>query len=526
MVVSRRAVEDYLRRDFDSFTWMKGLAREQILRELARFDVPPKFRREPWTHQLVCLFIALCMPRFLFLLDMGLGKTYLAALVIETLVREGRVRRGLVTVPRIANVASWGNDLAENSDLGFVGIDCEDIEEKRARLLHPPRDADVAVIDYQSLTLALTRRVKGTRGKKGRLERDDAAVRRLCDVYNLVNIDESHMLTNHESLWYSLLRGITKDAEFVYATTGTLFGKNVEHVWPQFFLVDRGETFGANMGLFRAAFFEEKATAWKVERRFLKHMSDPLHRMLQHRSIRYDESEVPEAEVPKSPPPIARRLDMTEEQREHYNRALEGLINAGGQLAALDGAWTRMRQICGGYLAWKDANGDHVVRFRRNPKLDELEALLEEMLPHSKVIVPYWYTESGRIVSERLDELKIKHEWFYGGSKDHAGQLRRFIERDECRVFLMQSSSAGTGVDGLQKVARYMVIYETPTDPTLRTQTIKRMRRPGQRHRTFVYDLVMRKSLEPGFLSDIADGIDTYQRVVNVRGRRGMFLAD
>jgi hypothetical protein len=27
-------------------------------------------------------------------------------------------------------------------------------------------------------------------------------------------------------------------------------------IWPQFFLVDHGDTFGENMGLFRAAFFE------------------------------------------------------------------------------------------------------------------------------------------------------------------------------------------------------------------------------------------------------------------------------
>lgn len=526
MAISRRALAEFLERELDSFTWMKDLPRERVIDELRSMKLRPVFKTDPWLHQMVCFLIAMSMPQFLFLLDMGLGKTKIIADIITHRLRGGLLDRALITVPRLVNIDSWKDDLERHSDLGYELISCEDIEEKRHRLLHPAKDADVTVIDYASLHLALCDKVKGAKGR-GKLVKNDAAMQRVRALYNFIGIDESHKLTNMENLWFSIMREVCEGADYVYATTGTLFGNRVQDAWPQFFLVDGGETLGENLSIFTEAFFEMKTTAWKVEPRFIKRMDRDLHRMLQHRSIRYSEEEVPEIDLPSMPPPIVRRLDMTEEQREHYTNALEGLINAGGVLAALDGAWTRMRQICSGYLAWKDENGNHIVRFRRNPKLDDLEGLLEQMLDDSKVVVVYWFTETGRLISERLKELKVEHEWFWGGSKDHSAQRRRFLDDPACRVFLMQASAGGEGTDGLQKVSRYGVMFETPSSPTLRKQTMKRIQRAGQKRRVRWYDLTMRRSLEGGMLADIQDGIDLYERVVNGRRPdRGFFLHD
>lgn len=526
MPVSRNSVIQFLDRDLDSFQWMKKLTRDAILKQLRQLRVPPQFKTTPWLHQLVCFYIALSEPRFLFLLDMGLGKTKLIADIITQYLREERITRALVSVPRLVNIDCWVDDLEKHSDLGYQRVDCEDIEEKRDRLLFPPKDADVTLIDYAGLHLAMCDRVHARGQRRGKLVKNEAAMRRMQRIYNFIDIDESHKLSNPESLWFSIMRAATKESDFVYANTGTLFGKQVMDVWPQFFLVDRGETFGPNMGLFREAFFDQQTQGWKAEWRFIKRMDRKLHRMLQHRSIRYAEDEVPEVEVPKLVP-IMRRLNMTEEQKGHYLNALEGIINAGGHLAELDGQWVRMRQICSGYLAWNDDNGSHVLRLRKNPKLEDMEGLLEEMLPRSKVVIAYDYTETGHIISERLTELGITHEWFYGGSKNHGAQRRRFMEDPLCRVFLMNSVSGGEGTDGLQKVARYLILYESPTSPTLRQQTIKRVHRPGQEWRAFAYDLVMRRSLEKGILDGIAEGIDTHDRVVSgKRIGRAFFLSD
>lgn len=511
MIIDRHAVKDYLGREFDDWRWMKRLLREEITRELSALRVQPRFKTKPWLHQLVCFFIALSNPRFLFLLDMGLGKSKILMDIITQLMREKRITRALITVPRLINIESWLDDIEVHSNLDPWTINGPDIEEKRERLLNPK--GDVTLIDYQGLTWALCDKVKA-KGGKSRLEWNEKHVRRAQELYGYIGIDESHKLTNHESLWYAIMWQLTKRADYVYATTGTLFGHDPHEAWSQFKLVDSGETFGTTMGLFRAGLFTKKMNPWKGEVfTFDKNRSRKLTEMLQHRSIRYDEDEV--QDLPKLTPRTV-LCAMGAEQEDAYLEALEGLINAGGKLADLEAPWLRMRQIISGYRAWNDDYGSHFLPFDQNPKMDQTERLVDEM-GDTKMVICYDYTQTGQLIVNRMEEMKVGFEWFYGGTKDKPASRRRFMENEKCRVFVMNSSAGGEGNDGLQKVARYMLFYETPTSPRLRQQTIKRIHRPGQEFRSFVYDLVMQKSLDKGILERIQAGIDLHDNVVNGR---------
>lgn len=523
MLISRVAQREYLGRDFESFAWMKTLPREAILKELANLKVKPKFKTEPWLHQLVAFYVGLCYPRFLFLLDMGLGKSKILADLITQAQRERKLEGALILVPRLINIDSWVDDLAVHSELEPWPVNIPNAEEKRERLLYPK--GDVTLIDYAGLHLAMCNKVKGKKGKM-QYERDDKLVKRLQKQYNFIGIDESHKLANHNNLWFSIVDQITKTAEFCYATTGTLFGKNVEDLWSQFYLVDRGETFGENLGLFRKSFFIATQNPWKgTTYLYDPSMAGKLNKMLQHRSLRYDENEIPEIDVPSRAMRV-RTCEMGLEQREHYLRAVEGIINASGVLGQLDAAWLRMRQIVSGYLAWHDEHGDHVLPFKHNPKLDALESLIDDM-GDSKIVVCYDYTETGRLIVERVKKMGLGYEWFYGGTKDKSASRRRFMEDPKCRVFVMNSEAGGTGNDGLQKVARYMVFYETPCPPTTRKQTIKRIHRSGQTQRTFIYDLVMRRSVDKGILDAVEAGINLYDGVVNGKFKnKNLFLSD
>lgn len=520
MLIDRHAVAQFLDRRFDNYTWVKKLRREQILDELSRLRTRPRFKTDPWLHQLACVLIGIYNPRFLFLLDMGLGKSKILMDLITHVQRERKLDRALITVPRQINLYSWRDDILKHSDLEPNIINVSDIEAKRELLLKPR--GDVTVIDYQGLQWAICDRNK----KTGKLKRNDKLVKYLAQEYNWLGIDESHKLSNHNNLWFGFMDQIAQRMEYCYATTGTLFGKDVEDLWGQFYLVDGGETFGENLSLFRKSFFTTKVTAWKgTTRVYNQKMESQLHKMIQHKSLRYDEDEVPELDLPRR---VMREhvFEMAEEQRDHYMRALEGLINAGGQVQNLEANWLRMRQIVSGYLAWKDEHGDHVLRFKKNPKLDGLEAIIDG-IGRSKIVVCYDYTETGRMICDRIKEMGLGYEWFYGGTKDQEASRDRFMRDPKCKVFVMNSEAGGTGNDGLQKVARYMAFYETPTPPITRKQTIKRIHRPGQTERAFIYDLVMKQSLDRGILDDIAEGIDTYNGVVNgKRLSKNYFLRD
>lgn len=526
MLIDRRAVRDFLDRELNNYTWMKKLSRESILKELRQLKVPPEFHTDPWLHQLVCFWIGLCEPRFLLLLDMGLGKSKILSDLIRHFQREKKLEGALIVVPRVINIDSWVDDLAKHQpNLEPWRIDCTDIEEKRERLLHPK--GDVTIIDNQGLALALTEKGKRYKGRKwaSGLVPNDALLKRIKRKYNFLGVDEIHKYGNHQSLWYDLVDDIAAEMEFCYGATGTLFGKNVESLWAPFQLIDRGETFGETLGLFRAAFFIQKMNPWKgVQFEYDKRMDAKLHEFLQNKSIRYDEDEVPETELPKMVPQ-ERKLEMSEEQRGHYNRALEGLVNAGGKLGDLDAAWLRMRQIVSGYLVWKDEHGEHIKYFKENPKLEDLESVVENLRPGEKLVVVYVYTATGRMICERLKELKVGYEWLWGGTKDPGAARRKFMKDPKCTVFVMNDEAGGTGNDGLQEVARLMYLYETPSSPIARKQVVKRVHRPGAKKRVFIWDAVMKRSVDRGILDGIKEGVDIYDRVVNGRARyKNLFL--
>ena len=507
MIISKKAVQVYLDRPFDSFEWMKRLTREDLLKELAEFRIRPEFKTDPWLHQLVCHYIGMCQPRFLFLLDMGLGKSKIISDLARQAQREKRLKHALVMVPRLVNIDSWLDDLSRHSDLEPNPVMVEDIEEKRYRLLHPT--GDITVIDYMGLQWALCRKVNGKKGVN-KLEPDPALVAKAQKLYNFVGIDESHKLRNTGSLWFELVSSMTSQADQVYATTGTLFGKSPAEMWPQFRLTDQGETFGETMPLFHGAFFKKKTmpwagTVWDYDKR----QTRTLNKMIAHRSIRYDEDEVSDL------PPLVRRkivMDMAVDQHEHYLRALEGVINAAGDPRALEAPWIRMRQLTSGYLKWRDAGLNHIIHFQHNPKLEMLVRLVDEA--SAKVVVCYDYTDTGALICKRLKKEGIDHEWFYGGTKDKPACRRRFLDDPDCKVFVMNSEAGGTGNDGLQKVARYMIFYESPSPVITRKQTEKRIHRPGMNGRAFVYDLVMRKTVDAGILSALGEGRDLYDDVM------------
>mgnify|MGYP000488193145 CR=1 FL=1 len=513
-VINRQAINEYLDRELDSWLWMKKLRREALEAELRCFRVQPKFKTRPWLHQLACFYLGMCQPQFLFLLKMGLGKTKILADLMTQAQRERTMTKALITVPHVINMGSWRDDLEQHSDLEPMVCDVSDIEEKWERLANPGT-CDVTVINYQGLALAVSTKKNAKKGKK--LVRDEKKIRHLQKLYDFIGIDESHYLKGKDTHWFGIMHQLTKGANHVYGSTGTLFGKDPADVWSQFYLVDQGETFSDSFGLFRGAFFSAESNGFGLEYTFLKRRMADLNKMIGHRSIRYDYDDVDDIDLPTRVN-VVQTVEFREEQRAHYLRALQGLIDAqGGGSSGLEAPWIRMRQIIAGYLAWNDARGSHVVRFKENPKLEALEALLED-LGDDKLVVCHEYTETGKLITERLTELKIKHVWLYGGTKDKAACRDTFMADPACRVFVMNSKAGGTGNDGLQKVCRYMCFYESPTTPTVREQTISRLHRPGQRERVFVYDLVLKRSTDKGILEDIAAGRDMYEAIIS--GRR------
>lgn len=516
-MISKEALRAYRSRRFDDHTWMKALSEDELWDEIRRFRVKPRFKTPPWKHQLVAFLLGMTYPEFLFSLDMGTGKTLILLNILQQQLRERTVRRGLVLVPRILNIDGWRQDTERHCDLEPHLVTATGIDEKWDMLENPR--GDFTVIDYTGFHLAtMLPPKKGSRTKHR--QADDKKLAKLRRRYDFGALDESHKAANHQSLWFAQLRQFTRDLRRCYASTGTLFSPpNLEPIWSQFYLVDRGMTFGENLGCFRETFFTAEPHHFKGQ--VLKYNRDStplLNKMIGHRSIRYEDYEV--QDLPKR---VHRRVfcEMGEEQHHQYLVMLEKMLNAPEDPKEREAYWLRLRQITAGYLIWDDSTGRHRVNFRDNPKLDELERWIDEA-GDKKVVVSHEYTASGELIVERLKKLKIKHEWLYGGTKDPIACKQRFMDDPECRVFVMNSAAGGTGVDGLQKVSPYMLMYESPASPTTRSQTIKRVHRPGQPERTFIVDFLCTGSVDKGILDTVEEGKSLHDMIMAGRVPRGL----
>jgi SNF2 family DNA or RNA helicase len=517
-MISRQAISNFLHKKLNSFLWMKKLKLEDYKEEYKHYRVKPYFKKESWLHQHTMFHIAHCVPYFCFFYDMGTGKTKGLLDIITQVQREKKLKRALVTANGQMTVGSWSTAIETYSDLHPILVTDTDIEAKWEKLIAPK--GDICVIDYPGLHLALSKKVKGK--KKNSLVMDTAKVEQLQKIYNFYNGDESHKVKNKDTLRFTLLDKLTEHMDYRYLMTGTPMGRNAEDVWGQFFICDRGETFGDSLeGLFRHSFFTDKPHAWKgVEYVFDMKKEKLFYDFMQNRSIRYTEDEC--GDIPKCQE-IPLYVEFSTEQREHYLRAVEGLINAGGKFADIDNSYHKMRQIVAGFIHWIDEHGEHTIRLDDNPKRD----LLEEFLDASggaKVIISHEYQESGQIITDKLKELGIDYEHVWGKSKDDIKAVERFKTQPNKKVFVMQSEVGGTGTDGLQDVARYLFFYESPTSPITRRQVIKRISRSGQLKRTFVYDAITKNSIDIRVLEFIQQGRDIHEALVEGRSKSTSLL--
>jgi len=516
-LISRAAVNAFMARPMDDFQWVKRLTRRELMSELAQLPVKPAFKTDPWFHQLVCFFIGVCMPDFLFLLDMGLGKSKITLDIFHQRLRMGEALRMLVLVPRLINHESWENAVLDHTILEPTCCSMREVEGKYETLQRP--HGQVTIIDYHGFALAMCTKARG-KGNKTKLVPDPRKIAALQKVYQMVVLDEIHKITKSSTMWFELLSKLLVGIPYRYGATGTLFNRDVAGLWAPFRLIDGGETFGETDALFRAGFFEAEAGGFATSYKFNRSMIMPLNRMIGHRSIRYADREVLDLPSLVVHPPV--RFHMSEETRTHYLRAVQGVINAGTR-EAKKAAYVTMRHVTAGHLTWKDEYGEHQHVFEEQPKLQYLEAMLDR-LQGQKLLVSHEYTATGGLIVSHLQRLGIRHCWLHGGIRDPIGVKRQFCEDPGTQVMVMNSAAGAEGTDGLQKVCQHLLMYETPSGPTGRQQVIKRLHRPGQQKRVYVTDMVMSGTVDVRLIENVNESRDFFLQVMEGRVGDGSFF--
>jgi SNF2 family DNA or RNA helicase len=87
-------------------------------------------------------------------------------------------------------------------------------------------------------------------------------------------------------------------------------------------------------------------------------------------------------------------------------------------------------------------------------------------------------------------------------------EQERFQTDPGCRFAVINNKVGAYSIDGLQYVANYLFVYESPVPVIDREQMERRLIRDGQANTVFIYDLVVQGTLDSRILDFHREGDD------------------
>jgi SNF2 family DNA or RNA helicase len=509
MPLSPRAVKAFHERPHRDYSRWKDLTERELITRRDKLEVRPPVWNALRLDQRVCLTIGARKKRFAYFNETGTGKTFLSIALMRYFKKTGDTKTNLVLVPNKINKYEW---LEEGFGKHAPNMKCVVLQGStinKWKLIAENPDADAFVETYMGFVRMCCDLKKVWRRRKG----NKTKIKKLMKLFEGVYLDESTYVKNKAKLPWRLCNQLSKSAEVFFILTATPFGRDVDDVWPQVFLVDRGETLGETLGLFRSAYFTQKENYWggfdyALDAKGKKAISHRLDNI----SIAYpaDQTTMPHlTRVPKY-------AVLPEDADAYFERAKHAMESAKGNYQEMKNAFLRMRQISSGFVGFKDDETGEKAKFTfdTNPKLELLESLVTTFKPEHKFIVFHDFQYSSKIICEMLKELEIGHVAIHGKTK-HSDEMRnRFKNDPDCQGLVLSNSAGGYGLN--LQFAKYGIYYESPVGAILRKQTEKRFDRQYSLHRNVIlYDLIVRGTVDQSILNFHAEGRSLWKAILN-----------
>ena len=411
------------------------------------------FTYQPRDYQLEALGYALEKGNIINGDDVGLGKTFESIMYAETT----NSFPCLVVVPASVKY-NWQEKWLEITDnKREVAV----IESKETKKRKNNWDAEVVVINYDIIG---KKQGKGATVKFEELIKTD---------WSMIIFDEAHFLKEKTSQRAKAAKKITKGDMKIQMLTGTAVMSRPVELWNLLVLAKRETQIAKDWmqfitrycGGYRAKF------GWVTDG--ATNVLELNRRLREVCYIRREKRDV-----------LAELPDITKQVIQVPITNITKIKRATNDLIEY------IKETKGSESAEKAQEAEHLVALSVLRKL-----AIEGKMKAIELFLRDWkVAEKGKLVifgihREGLDHLsdKFKSMLIAGGVSSIKKQeiVKKWITNDDMFLFA-NMQSAGTGVDGLQKVCSNMLILELPWRPSDLTQTIGRLDRSGQKSSTTV----------------------------------------
>lgn len=393
-------------------------------------------------------------------LDMGLGKTTITLTAINELMYDRfQVSRVLVIAPKRVAEDTWTTEAGKWDHLQHLKIS-KVLGSQKERLQALDQNADIYVINRENVAWLVD----------------------ICQKewpFDMVVVDELSSFKSNQARRFKSLRKVRPLIERFVGLTGTPSPNGLMDLWPQMYLIDRGERLGKTITGYRERYFypaksnghvvytyEPKPGAQKV---IQEKISDICISMKAEDYLKMPELTVNDIRVKLQP------AEMEKYQKLEREKIME---LDGKQITALSAAsvYNKLLQVANGCV-YDDA-GNTVEIHRR--KLEALEEILEAACGNP-VLVFYNYRHDYDRLAEAFKSYKPRTLVSQQDIRDwNEGRIR---------LLLAQPASMGHGLN-LQAGGHIIVWYGLNWSLELYQQANARLYRQGQKKGVIIHRLI------------------------------------
>lgn len=463
--------------------------------------------RVPFAHQQVMATAALELDGVAFICDVGTGKTRAAVEAMAAQVRAAQVEVAVVVCPKKV-IRTWCREMDSWARGTLRAVPVGRTPRAREAQVRALRHGDVLVCNYDVLGKVL----------------DDIKLlvpsqRKLGFV-----VDEMQRLKNPHAKRTKAAMEMARRAVWRVGQSGSPILQGVQDIWSQWYVIDYGVTFGANFPTFRHEYTTQNPWTMEIEPR--PGALERAGELMRRRGLRYRKEDC--LDLPPRTWEVE-EVEMGTEQAAAYRQMQETLVAVlrGGAEAGERAVATaanqltvgmRLTQVTSGWLPDEDGV---IHRFATNPKLDELEALVEENIGNEQIIVWAWYREDVRAICERL--ARYQPVTLVGGQSEREATAAEEAFASGARRLLVANPAAGGAGLNLQ-AASLAIYYSQWYALEHRLQSEGRNHRSGsERHARVTYiDLVCRGTVDEIVCRALQRKQDVAEVVTDLRRHLGL----
>lgn len=435
------------------------------------------------------------LPAVGLFLDMGLGKTVITLTAINRLMYEMfAVARVLVIAPKRVAEDTWSRESQKWDHLKHLKLS-KILGTREQRLQAVNSDADIYIINRENVAWLVEECQKKRRWP-----------------YDMVVIDELSSFKSSKSQRFRALKKVTPLIKRIVGLTGTPTPNGLLDLWPQMYLLDRGQRLGKTITGYRDRYFNPgMRNGYTVFNWTPKEGADrAIQEKIKDICISMSASDyltLPERMSNIIP------VELSEKEKKLYKTMEKEQILSldESEIVALTAATVtnKLLQMANGTVYDMDRNCKHI----HDRKLEALEEILD--VTDEPVLVFYNFQHDyDRLVEHfrKLDPRRL----------DTADDIREWNE-GKVRLLLAHPASVGHGLN-IQDGGHIIIWFGLTWSLELYQQANARLYRQGQKKNVIIHHLVASGTIDEQVMAAL-EKKDTSQRALldAVKSRRKIY---